>query len=113
MWRFLLNSSRLFKDFRNIEYDMPCNASYARLFLEGFSYAWQIDMQPICTSIVAKFYSWKMWVLVLVWVEVTPLAFWLDPAAVVEVLLVGCKTLTSRMSPRVGFSEPSTMVERV
>jgi hypothetical protein len=35
-WRFFLNSSRLFKDFRKIEYAMPWNASYARLFLEGF-----------------------------------------------------------------------------
>jgi hypothetical protein len=63
IWRFFLNSSRLFKDFRKIEYAMPCNLSYARLFLKGFSYARQIDMQPICTSILAKFYSWKMWVL--------------------------------------------------
>jgi hypothetical protein len=36
MWEFFLNSSRLFKDFRKIKYVMPCNASYARLFLEGF-----------------------------------------------------------------------------
>jgi hypothetical protein len=63
IWGFSLNFSRLFKDFRKIEYAMPCNASYARLFLEGFSYAQQIDMQPIYTSILAKFYSWKMWVL--------------------------------------------------
>jgi hypothetical protein len=42
---------------------MPCNASYARLFLEGFSYARQIDMQPICTSMLAKYYSCKKWVL--------------------------------------------------
>jgi hypothetical protein len=33
---------------------MQCNASYARLFLEGFLYAWLIDMQPICTSMLAK-----------------------------------------------------------
>jgi hypothetical protein len=39
IWGFFLNSSRLFKDFRKIEYAMPCNAYYARLFLEGFSYA--------------------------------------------------------------------------
>jgi hypothetical protein len=42
---------------------MPYNASYARLFLEGFSYARQIDMQHICTPMLAKFYSCKMWVL--------------------------------------------------
>jgi hypothetical protein len=58
-----LNSSRLFKDFRKTRYVMPCNASCARLFLKGFSYARQIDMQPICTSILPTFYSWKMWVL--------------------------------------------------
>jgi hypothetical protein len=33
---------------------MPCNASYARFILEGFSYARQIDMQPICTSMLVK-----------------------------------------------------------
>jgi hypothetical protein len=60
---FFLNSSRLFKDFREIKYTIPCNASYVRLFLEGFSYPRQIDMQPICTSILTKFYSCKMWVL--------------------------------------------------
>jgi hypothetical protein len=38
---------------------MPCNASYARFILEGFSYAWQIDMQPICTPMLAKFYFCK------------------------------------------------------
>jgi hypothetical protein len=31
---FFLNSSRLLENFRKIEYAMPCNASYARLFLE-------------------------------------------------------------------------------
>jgi hypothetical protein len=55
MWRFFLNSSTLLKDFIKIKYAVPCNASYARLFLDGFSYAQQIDMQPICTSIMAKF----------------------------------------------------------
>jgi hypothetical protein len=34
-----------------------------KIFLEGFPYARQIDMHPICTSILAKFYSCKMWVL--------------------------------------------------
>jgi hypothetical protein len=63
MWGFFLNSSRLLMDFRKIEYVIPCNASYARLFLECLSYARQIDMQRICTSILVKFYSWKMWVL--------------------------------------------------
>jgi hypothetical protein len=44
---------------------MPCHAMRPMhdFFLEGFSYAQQIDMQPIYTSILAKFYSWKMWVL--------------------------------------------------
>jgi hypothetical protein len=40
MWGFFLNSSWILKDFRKIQYDMPCNASYARLFLENiFLYA--------------------------------------------------------------------------
>jgi hypothetical protein len=69
-WGFFLNSSRLLKDFRKIKYAMSCNGSYARLFLEGFSYARQTDMQPICTPMLAKFYSCKMWVLQgLPWVE--------------------------------------------
>jgi hypothetical protein len=42
---------------------MPCNASYVKLFLEGFSYARQIDMQLICTFMLAKIYSCKKWVL--------------------------------------------------
>jgi hypothetical protein len=64
IWGFFLNSSRLLKDFRKIKYDMPCNASYARLyFLEGFLYARQFDMQSICTSMLAKFYSCKKRVL--------------------------------------------------
>jgi hypothetical protein len=49
----------------------------------------------------------------LVWVELAPLAFWLDPVAVVEVLLAGCRTSTSGISPRVACSEPSTMVGRI
>jgi hypothetical protein len=37
--RIFLKFFGLFKDFRKIKYAMPCNASYARLFLKGFSYA--------------------------------------------------------------------------
>jgi hypothetical protein len=33
------------------------------LFLEGFSYVLQIDMQFICTPMWTKFYSCKKWVL--------------------------------------------------
>jgi hypothetical protein len=47
----------------------------------------------------------------LVWVELAPPRLWLGPAAVVEALLAGCNTLTSRMSPKVGCSMPSAMVE--
>jgi hypothetical protein len=39
IWGFFLNSSRILKDFRKIQYAMPCNASCARLFLERFLYA--------------------------------------------------------------------------
>jgi hypothetical protein len=42
---------------------MPCNASYARFILEGFSYVRQIDMHHICTPMLAKFDSCKKWVL--------------------------------------------------
>jgi hypothetical protein len=34
-----------------------------KIFLGGFSYARQIDMQPIRTPTLAKFYSCKKWVL--------------------------------------------------
>jgi hypothetical protein len=54
MWGFFLNSSRILKDFRKICNAMQCNASYARLFLERFLYAGYIDMQPICTSMLAE-----------------------------------------------------------
>jgi hypothetical protein len=63
MCGFFLNSCRLLMDVRKIKYAMPFIASYARLFLQGFSYARQIDMQPICNSILAKLYSCKVWVL--------------------------------------------------
>jgi hypothetical protein len=32
------------------------------IFLEGFLYARQFDMQPISTSMLAKCYSYKKWV---------------------------------------------------
>jgi hypothetical protein len=50
----------------------------------------------------------------LVWVELAPPAFWLDPAAVVEVLLLlaRCCNSTSRMSPKATCSRPLAMVER-
>jgi hypothetical protein len=34
IWGFFINYSRLSKDFRKIQYIMPCNASWARLILE-------------------------------------------------------------------------------
>jgi hypothetical protein len=44
---------------------MPCNAMHPiqDLFLEGFSYLLQIDMHFICTSMLARFYFCKKWVL--------------------------------------------------
>jgi hypothetical protein len=36
MWGFFLNYFLILMDFRKIQYAMPCNASYARLFLERF-----------------------------------------------------------------------------
>jgi hypothetical protein len=48
------------------------------------------------------------------WVELVPLTFWLDVLlAVMDVLLAGCYNWTSGMSPKVGCSEPSAMVERI
>jgi hypothetical protein len=60
---------------------MQCNASYARFILEGFSYVRQIDMQPICTPMLAKIYSCKKWVLhlyMLILVEIGILMLMLD-----------------------------------
>jgi hypothetical protein len=48
----------------------------------------------------------------LVWVELAPLAFLLDPAAVVDVLLAGCWNWTSGISPKASCSRPSVMVAR-
>jgi hypothetical protein len=43
---------------------MPSNASYARLFFwKDFHMQRKFDMQSICTSMLAKFYSCKNWVL--------------------------------------------------
>jgi hypothetical protein len=38
---------------------MQCILYKIYLFFEGFSYVRQIDMQPICTPTLAKFYSCK------------------------------------------------------
>jgi hypothetical protein len=44
---------------------MPCHAMHPMqdYFLEGFLYARQFDMQPICTPMLVKFYFCKKWVL--------------------------------------------------
>jgi hypothetical protein len=42
---------------------MQCILYKIYLFFEGFPYVRQIDMQPICTPTLAKFYSCKKWVL--------------------------------------------------
>jgi hypothetical protein len=49
----------------------------------------------------------------LVWIELAPLTFLLDLVVVVNVLLAGYCSWTSGMSPKVGCSELSVMVERI
>jgi hypothetical protein len=49
----------------------------------------------------------------LVWAELEPPPFWLDPATVVDMLLVGWCNCTSGMTPKVEWFEPSAMVERI
>jgi hypothetical protein len=50
----------------------------------------------------------------LVWVELVPSPFWLEPmAVVVDMLLVGLCSWTSGISPKAGCSGPSVMVERI
>jgi hypothetical protein len=48
----------------------------------------------------------------LIWVELVPPPFWLEPTAVVD-MLVGWCSWTSRMSLKVEHSEPLGMVQRV
>jgi hypothetical protein len=63
IWRFFLNSSRLPKDFRK---NIICHAMQCilcKIYFGWFSYVQQIDMQPMCTLMFAKFYSCKKWVL--------------------------------------------------
>jgi hypothetical protein len=49
----------------------------------------------------------------LVWVELAPLRLWLDPATMVEALLLaGCCNSTSGTSLKAMFSRPSAMVDR-
>jgi hypothetical protein len=49
----------------------------------------------------------------LVWVELVPSVFWLDPAAVVDMLLTRCCSWTPGISPKVGCSNPSMILERI
>jgi hypothetical protein len=49
----------------------------------------------------------------LVLVELAPPPFWLEPVAVVDMLLAGWCSWTSGISPKVGCSGPSVMVERI
>jgi hypothetical protein len=49
----------------------------------------------------------------LVWVELVPLPFWLEPAAVVNMLLASWCSWTLGFSPKIGCSEPSVIAERI
>jgi hypothetical protein len=48
-----------------------------------------------------------------VWVELAALPLWLDPTAMVDILLAGWCSWTLRMSPKVECSDPLVMVERI
>jgi hypothetical protein len=48
----------------------------------------------------------------LVWVELVPPPFWLDPIAAVDIVVGWC-SWSSGMSPKVGCSDPSVKVDRV
>jgi hypothetical protein len=62
MWGFLLNSSRLLKDFTK---KITCHAMHPMqdYFWKDFYMRDKFDMQPICTYMLAKFYYCKKWVL--------------------------------------------------
>jgi hypothetical protein len=64
MWGFFLDFSRPLNDFKKyiICHAMQCilcKIIFRRIVL----YTRQFDTQPICTPIIAKFYSCKKWVL--------------------------------------------------
>jgi hypothetical protein len=61
MWEFFLNSSMIFKDFRK-KYNMSCHPMQD-YFWKYFYMHDKFDIQHICTSMLAKFYSCKKWVL--------------------------------------------------
>jgi hypothetical protein len=79
MWGFFLNSSSILKDFRKIQYAMPCNAMHPKQYYywKDFYMQGKFDMQPICTSALAKFYSCEKWVLQTYPIRrISPLRFW-------------------------------------
>jgi hypothetical protein len=45
--------------------------------------------------------------------QAAPPPFWLEPVIVVDVFLAGWYSWTLWMSPKVGCSKPSAMVERI
>jgi hypothetical protein len=49
----------------------------------------------------------------LVWVELAPLTFWLDPAAVVDTLLVGYWSSSSGISPKAACSRPYAIAIKI
>jgi hypothetical protein len=49
----------------------------------------------------------------LVWVELAPLTFWLDPAAVVDALLVGYWSSSSGILPKAACSRPSAIAIKI
>jgi hypothetical protein len=86
---------------------MPCNASYARFILESFSYAQQIDMQPICTPMLVKFYSCKRWVLQVIFRPRPSVSSWAE-ANIVVFSASALDTLSSAsLSTRVARSSAS------
>jgi hypothetical protein len=48
----------------------------------------------------------------LVWVEMVPLSFWLDPAVAVDIVANWC-SWSSGISLKVGCLDPSAMVDKV
>jgi hypothetical protein len=54
-----------------------------------------------------------MWVTSIgLWVELAPPPFWLESTAVVDIMAGWC-SWSSGISPKVGCSDPSTMVNRI
>jgi hypothetical protein len=84
---------------------MTCNVSYVRLFFKRFFMQSKFDTQPICTFMLAKFYSCKKLVLQFCWRdnEAAQDSGWAGR-------LLGAKTSSQEQGPRFNLVRTSHTV---